>query len=120
MKNRNVRGYIISAMRFYARMGEPDVTEIKKLKHISEAERLDLSAVASMLEILSERRDVSALAAVREIYFFEPQKKLNKQDISKRVIHYALDNYISERTVWSSINRAWDIFISVRVLRVDK
>ncbi len=119
MKKNNVRDYIISAFRFYARMGEPDESEIKKLTHLTTAERLDLSAVAGMLNALSERGDISALAAVREIYFTEADKKLRRNEISQRVIHYALENYTSDRTVWRNLERAWKLFLNIRQLRIE-
>lgn len=119
MKKNNVRDYVISAFRYYARMGEPSETEIKNLKNISTAERLDLSAAAAMLEKLSAQGDVSSIAAVREIYFFEPDRKLRHNELSQRVIHYALNNYTSDRTVWRSLKRATNIFIELRNLRYE-
>lgn len=119
MKKSNVRDYIITALRFYARFGEPDEAEIKKLTHLSQAERLDLSAVAATLEELSERGDVTAISAVREIYFVEPTRKMNRNEISERLIRYALNNYISERTAWRMIERAFKIFVDKRILRVE-
>ena len=120
MKKSNVRSYVIAAFRYYARMGEPDKIAIKKLKHLTEAERRDLSAVAAMLLELSHSGDVTTIAVVREVYFFEPEKHLKKNDVTNRVVRYALENYTSDRNVWRSIDKAMRLFIELRCLRVDK
>lgn len=120
MKKSNVRNYVVAAFRFYARMGEPDLSGIPKLEHLTEAERLDLSAVAAMLEKLRAQGDTSTIAAVREVYFLDAFKKYNRDGISKKVIKYALNNYVSERTVWGNIDKAMKLFVEIRKLRLEK
>lgn len=119
MKKSNVRNYVVAAFRFYARMGEPDLSRISKLEHLTEAERLDLSAVAAMLEKLRAQGDTSTIAAVREVYFLDAKKELKKKDISKRVLYYSLDNYCSDRTVWRQIDKAMLIYAETRCLRIE-
>ncbi len=119
MKKSNVRNYVVSAFRYYSRMGEPSISEIAKLKHLTEAERLDLSAVAAMLDKLSSQGDITTIAAVREVYFIDAHEKYKRDDISKKVIRYSLNNYISDRTVWNYLDKAQKIFINIRCLRFE-
>lgn len=120
MKKSNVRNYVVSAFRYYARMGEPGTGEIAKLKHLNEAERLDLSAVAAMLDKLSLQGDITTIAAVKEVYFLDAHEKYKRDEISKKVIRYSINNYISERTVWNYLDKAQKIFIKIRCLRFER
>lgn len=120
MNKDNICDYTISMFRFYAQMKQPDSSEIEKYKEfLFEAAILDLAAVERTLCLLSDTGEYNVLAAVKEIYFSAAGRRLYKSEISRRVIKFSLDNYISERVVWKYLSRARKLCAEQRKLRSD-
>ena len=119
MKKDNVRDYVVAMFRFYSELGQPNQEQIQNLKtKLSTAAILDLIAVDDTLHLLSESGDDFTVAAVKEIYFIQPTKPLQRNELSERVVKFSLLHFVAERNVWHELKRARRICAEQRNLNI--
>ena len=143
-KKRNTMDYVTSAFRYWARRGCPSYEEAreriykKALKRASSAEP-DTAVAFAEREVdraSSELCDILACDvvfrefektgngivcdAVRAVYMVQPGRELKANDISCRVLAFALSVPVSERQVYRYLARARQAFSVVRGLRMDE
>lgn len=143
-KKKNTMDYATAAFRFWARRGCPSYEEArdriyKKAMRRAEgadpektvlfAEREVDRAGAELCDILAcdivfrefERTGNELVCqAVREVYMVQPHKELKANDITHRVLAFALKVPLSERQVYRYLARARQAFAMVRGLRQDE
>lgn len=96
----------MAAFRFYSACGCPNKSEIHIHKtHFDTPQVLDLLAVANTIEKLKKTKPFIC-KAVESVYFAEPNRQLHKSEINSRVIDFAVNNYVDERTVWRWLKEA--------------
>lgn len=119
MRKDNTRDYVVSIFRFYSSMGKPNKKQINDLKEqLSTAAILDLMAVENTLCILKKRGYEDIIAAVKEIYFVEPERALRKNEISDRVTRFSMNRYIAIPTIYRLLYKARRICAEQRNLNI--
>lgn len=83
------------------------------------AEIDDIEAVDRTLMRLRASKDRDAIKAIEIVYFTEPNKELEKNDISYRVQKAMLTIPCSDRTVYYILSRVRRIFAEERGLRIN-
>ena len=115
MKKEHMRDYVVNMFRCYAFYNKPDKEEIEKLKdELNTAAVLDLEAVDVTLRNL----DKITRAAVEEIYFTNPAKKLRRDEIEKRVISFSATHFIDRSSTYRKLNYARKICAQYRNLNL--
>lgn len=142
MKKEAYRDYATEAFRTWAAWGRPsydDAVEriragaIKRAGSIdpakviafadAEVERrsallCDMLACEKCFELLSEQKKCVS-EAVMEIYMSEPNRNLRRNEITCRVLRFAIEHSVSERLVYNWLKEARDLFAGLRGLRID-
>lgn len=142
MKKDFTRDYTTAAFRLYAAMGQPTyeqarrrIYETELIKHseddpsiaIAQAEvavnnnaplLLDIMAAEKSIELLERGKKEYIVAAVKAVYFTDPDAPLRRGDISKRVRHHSLSCPTDERTVYRWLKEARLICAAIRGLRI--
>ena len=82
---------------------------------------LDLLAVRDLIMILKLQNDLLTLNVLNEIYF-EPfarktQRLLDRNEMSYRILRFACENHIDERTVYRKLQKARTIWCKVRACK---
>ena len=113
MKKDITRDYAVAAFRKYAALGEPD--EDSARAYSPPALAADILAARSCLTEL-EKVNPTAASAIRAVYMYSPTRPLSKRIITSRVLRFAAENYISERTVYSALASARRLFAVKRGL----
>lgn len=135
--------YITEAFRLFSRLGCPTYEaareivyqqELKKRSEVSpeigiiQAERavekqtptlLDILAVDETLRLLQRGEKPNIVAAVRAVYFVNPQQPLRRGDISNRVRRFAITYPSDERTVYRWLKEARLLCAAIRGLRIS-
>lgn len=130
MKKDFTRDYVTEAFRLYAAMGNPSYEEAqRKIYEIELSKRsdidpsiavvqaekavkhnmpllLDILAVDKTIDLLERGEKEYIAAAVKAIYFTEPDAPLRRGEISKRVRYHALSCPTDERTVYRWLKEA--------------
>ena len=79
---------------------------------------LDLLAVRDLLMILKLKNDVQMLNIINEIYFLpfakHPQRQIGKSEMSYRILRFAYENHMDERTVYRKLQKARSIWQKAR------
>lgn len=143
-KKKNTMDYATAAFRFWARRGCPTYDEAveriynKAMRRAAgaEPEKAVMFAEREVERAGSELCDVLACdivfrefertgnelvcQAVREVYMVQPYKELKANDITHRVLAFALKVPLSERQVYRYLARAREAFALVRGLRQDE
>lgn len=143
VKKKNTMDYATAAFRFWARRGCPSYEEARERiysKAMRRAEGADPEqavlfaerevdrAGAELCDILAcdivfrefERTGNELVCqAVREVYMVQPFRELRANDITHRVLAFALKVPLSERQVYRYLARARQAFAMVRGLRQD-
>ena len=143
-KKKNTMDYTTAAFRFWARRGCPTYDEaVERIynkamrraagaepeKAVMFAEREVERAGSELCDVLScdivfrefERTGNELVCqAVREVYMVQPYKELKANDITHRVLAFALKVPLSERQVYRYLARAREAFALVRGLRQDE
>lgn len=106
--------------RKYARLGldkrtlKPfEVYEVIKGVCRNEDEAMKLLAVYDTVRLLSLTAPESLLA-LRTVYFFDKGRTPLKNQISYRVIRFADENHLDERTVYRRLKQAKDMYYHLR------
>lgn len=81
------------------------------------AEIMDLEAVEKTLAEFKSKSSICE-KLIKEVYFTEPDKELQKGDISKRVVKAALDFNLSERSIYYELKKARTLFAYNRGLKL--
>lgn len=143
MKKDFTRDYVTEAFRLYAAMGNPSYEEAqRKIYEIELSKRsdidpsiavvqaekavkhnmpllLDILAVDKTIDLLERGEKEYIAAAVKAIYFTEPDAPLRRGEISKRVRYHALSCPTDERTVYRWLKEARLLCAAVRGLRIE-
>ena len=112
MMKDSTREYIVMIFRLYAALEYPDKKQIIKItdklskSHCNIAVKLDLLAVLNTIEHLRSSGKDDILKAVEYVYFYKPKRAIKRNELNNRVIAFATENYISERTVWHWLKAA--------------
>lgn len=109
----------------YVKSGISKPTEealIKAEKAVNEriSEILDMEAVDKVLAELEARHKVEVLKAIEIVYFKDSDKELELGDIKNRVVIASIDIPASERSVYSWLKQARELFSYQRGLRISK
>ncbi len=114
------------SFRKYARLGF-DRGEIKPFeayarmrgvsKNDGEAEKL--LAVYDMMRLLAFS-DPECAMAVRAVYLVERGKQPRKNQISERILRFASDNHLDERTVYRRLKKAKELYYNLISEEFDK
>ena len=107
------------AFRKYARLGF-DKTEIKPFEAYlrmrgvskSDTDAEKLLAVYDMMRLLAFT-DPEAAMTVRAVYFAERGKYPLKNQTSERILRFATENHLDERTVYRRLKKAKDLYYSL-------
>ena len=79
---------------------------------------LDVWAIHECLMILRLQGDDESVSAINEIYLRPFSKRLTckaeRLDISDRVLRFAFDNNLDERTVYRRLKKARDLWLAIR------
>ena len=102
--------------RIYARLGF-DRTELSPFEVYSrmrgvcenESDALKLLAVYDMMRLLS-LTDPESSNAIRAVYFAERGKRPAKNQISERILRFATENHLDERTVYRRLKSAKELY----------
>ena len=102
--------------RKYARLGldRMDISPFEAYGRMrgaskNETDALRLLGVYDMMRLLS-LTDPESASAVRAVYFAERGKRPAKNQISERVLRFATDNHLDERTVYRRLKSAKDLY----------
>ena len=141
MNKDHIRDYATAAFRFWSGVGCPTYDEaLSRIRAKAERRSFGADAVAAEAFVAAEIFKASATlldvkaceetfaelkhhgkecvcSAVREIYMPYPRKKLAKGELSGRVVHFAMNNYYSERQVYYFLAEACEVFAEKRGLR---
>lgn len=109
----------------YVKSGISKPTEealLKAEKAVNErmSEILDMEAVDKVLAELEARHKIEVLKAIEVVYFKEADKELELGDIKNRVVIASIDIPASERSVYSWLKQARELFSYQRGLRISK
>ena len=115
---------LVRYSRFNISGGCTDSLEIyKRIEGVCGNKRelaLDLLAVRDLLMILKLKNDVQTLNILNEIYFLpfsnHPQRQMGKNEMSYRILRFAYENHIDERTVYRKLQKARAIWQRVRYM----
>ena len=117
MKNTSTRLRIINAFKRYSRLGLASgrldaLDAYERIKGCSRTRREARELIAvyetvKYLEICGKKECIEALC---EIYFSLSGRAVRKSEISERVLRYASDNYLDERTVYRRLSYAVKIY----------
>lgn len=136
MKSDPVRSYATSALRVYAALGKKDEKTLEKEiyadflcrfknpeKAAEETEKFrpmleDVKAVRETLEFFKDSPEI--IKNVKEIYFFMPRKPLKSKEVTSRIRFAALDEGISERTVFLRLKKVRAVFAEKRGLFIGE
>ena len=107
------RDYVVNMFRFYASLNCPSREEIYIHRNeLTRPQLLDLLAAEKAFnEFSPEMKN-----AVKCIYFTKAKQKIKKGEINTRVIRYASEHFLDERTVWRYLHKARDICAKHREL----
>lgn len=83
------------------------------------AELCDIMACAETFRILEEHGKELVCEAVKAVYMIEPWREPKRDEISKRVLGFAINTPTSERQVYRWLSQARNLFALARGLRVD-
>ena len=115
------RDEIIRIFRKFARLGleREGLNPLRVCKIIdvccmSKKTKLDMMAVSDTLRLLELEGEGEIASAVRAIYFSTASHRLAKNEISRRVCRYAVENYCDERTVYRRLTKARRLYQKVR------
>ena len=86
-------------------------------KNDGEAERL--LAVYDMMRLLAFS-DPECAMAVRAVYLAERGKQPRKNQISERILRFASDNHLDERTVYRRLKKAKELYYNLISEEFDK
>ena len=79
---------------------------------------LDLWAVRELITFLKLKDDEMTLLALNEIYFIpfskHPQRRIQRNEISDRILRFACENYLNERTVYRRLKMARELWFRIR------
>ena len=83
----------------------------------------DIWAVHECMQVLAAFSDFDTLKAVKEIYF-KPFEKRSvrvplKNEITNRIVRFAAENYVDERTVYRRLQKARKIWNFIRFSDTD-
>ena len=102
--------------RRYARLGfdRMDISPFEaygRMRGVSknESDALKLLGVYDMMRLLSFS-DPESANAVRAVYFADRGKRPAKNQISERVLRFATDNHLDERTVYRRLKSAKELY----------
>lgn len=109
----------------YVKNGISKPTEealIKAEKAVNErmSEILDMEAVDKVLAELEARHKIEVLKAIEVVYFKDSDKELELGDIKSRVVMASMSIPASERSVYSWLKQARELFSYQRGLRISK
>lgn len=111
-RSQHIKGKGIGKPTEYAIMKKEQL--INELK----AEIDDIEAVDKTLTRLHKMYDRSTIKAIEIVYFTDPDKELQRNDIKNRVAKASLEIPCSERTVYYILSKARRIFAEERGLRI--
>lgn len=126
MKQTKERGNMTLALVRYARLGVwrgcKDLLEVyKRIDGVCGKNRnlaLDLFAVRELLLVLWLQDDELTLKALKEIYFLPalefPKRRPRRNEISSRILRFACENYMDERTVYRKLRKARELWVKIR------
>ncbi len=144
MKKDKTRDYATAAFAYWARHGCPTYEEAvqrvrtkamhraggidqKKAQAYADAEvdkvaagLCDILACEQTFQLLEESGRQAVCGAVRAVYMVDPWRKPKTNEISGRVLRFAMETPLSERQVWHYLSDARRIFALFRGLRVDE
>ncbi len=83
------------------------------------AELCDIMACAETFRILDENGKELICEAVKAVYMVEPWREPRRDEISKRVLRFAIETPASERQVYRWLTQARNLFALSRGLRVE-
>jgi hypothetical protein len=86
------------------------------MERISEVQ--DMEAVDKVLAELDARHMPYIISAIEIVYFEEPTKELLSGDIKDRVTKASIKNYTTDRSVYTWLKKARDLFALHRGLRL--
>lgn len=96
---------------------EHAIMEKERVINELKAEIDDLEAVEKTLELLKRRFDYGTIKAIEIVYFTDPNKPLEKNDLSSRVVKAAAEIPCGEATVYRMLSKARRVFAEERGLR---
>ena len=109
------------AFRKFARLGLNDTPTnpaqaYKRIDVLCHAHRtkLDMLAVYDTLRLLALAGDDDTLAAIWEIYFSSTDYRFSKSENARHVRKCAQNNYCDERTVYSRLVKARNLYTRLR------
>lgn len=115
MKKESYRDYATAAYRLWAAAGRPSA-EICRQTYTG-AELADmLACTAAFAELLTASPEICR--AVEAVYLVDPSGKLQRGDLTGRVLRFSMEEFISERQVWEWLAKARRSFARHRGLRV--
>ena len=76
--------------------------------------RLDITAVAQTLSVLSSGGKPHIVEAVKHIYFVEPNAPLRKNDIVQRITRFSVNGYVARSTVYAWLAIAREVYWAIR------
>lgn len=83
------------------------------------SELADIAACAETFRLLEKGGEKEICDAIRAVYMATPHRVPRRQEISGRVLAYALDVPVSERTVYRWLRKGRKMFCALRGLRYD-
>lgn len=102
--------------RKYARLGldKSDIAPFDAYARMRGVSKNDTDAakllgVYDMMRLLS-LTDPESASAVREVYFAERGKRPLKNQTSERILRFATENHLDERTVYRRLKRAKELY----------
>lgn len=78
----------------------------------------DMEAVDKVLAELDARNREYIIRVIETVYYKDPDKELQAGDIKNRVIKASMQEYASERSVYSWLKQARELFAYQRGLRI--
>ncbi len=80
----------------------------------SRRSKLDMLAVHDTMRLLLLGGEERVCDAVRAVYFADGSCRLSRNEISRRIARAALEGYCDERTVYRRLERARELYSSLR------
>lgn len=137
-ESKKIRDIANRAFRSYAALGCPTRRELEdrikedtRKKHSHEPPYLieqrietsllenrqliyDIEAVDFVMSELKQKGLDERISAIRAVYFHEPRRTPHRGEMEGRVTKYAVDGYVSPRTVYSWLSAARKMFFEAR------
>lgn len=116
MKKDNIRDYATNAFYLYARIGKPTCERNIQEKHKSRTK--DIIAVIDTLYYFDKNEKQYINQAIERVYFTLP-KKVQKNDISDRIVKLSAEFPADESTIYRWLKEARFVFAQMRGLDIS-